>query len=113
MSIQPTDAAADGYACHYCSRTNGLRTRDHKVPRLYGGRGLPNNRVICCMMCNMIKSARPYGLFVALFKEFLETHGAGYHAADPDDFRTIGTMRRKFDKWLNALNQAKGITASS
>ena len=39
-------AAASGpavatYACHYCERTDGSKTRDHKLPRMFGGTGLP------------------------------------------------------------------------
>jgi 5-methylcytosine-specific restriction endonuclease McrA len=77
------------YACHYCGRANGLRTKDHKIPRIFGGAGLAGNIVRCCLMCNMIKSARPYGLFVVLFREFLEAHGAEYLSADPDDLATL------------------------
>jgi 5-methylcytosine-specific restriction endonuclease McrA len=106
MSTAASDAAADRYACHYCGRTDGSRTRDHVVPRFYGGSELVGNIVICCMMCNMIKSARPYGLFVVLFKQFLEAHGAEYHATNPDDFQTIGAMSRRFNKWLHALQHA-------
>jgi hypothetical protein len=50
----------------------------------------------------MIKSAREYGMFVALFREFLELRGQEYRAADPDDSRTIGLMQREFDTWLRA-----------
>jgi hypothetical protein len=59
----------------------------------------------CCMMCNMVKSARDYTLFVLLFREFLHEHGAEYRAADPDDFRTIGKMNKRFDAWLRAQQE--------
>ena len=56
------------YRCHYCGRTDGAETRDHKVPRTCGGAGRgAENIVLCCKMCNMIKSAREYGMFVAFF----------------------------------------------
>jgi len=89
------------YACHYCGRTDGQRTKDHKVPKVFGGKLLgPDNIVLCCRMCNMIKSARHYGMFVALFGEFLELHGEQYLAANPDDARCHRVMSRKFRSWL-------------
>ena len=106
-------ASAGAYACHYCGRTNGLRTRDHKIPRIFGGAGLARNIVRCCQMCNMIKSARPYGLFVVLFREFLEAHGAEYQSADPDDFATVGVMHRRFNQWLDALQHGDRAEAES
>jgi hypothetical protein len=93
------------YACHYCGRTNGVRTRDHKIPKIFGGKGLVGNIVRCCRMCNSIKNSRPYGLFVALFGEFLEVHAQTYWAADPDDWDSIGVMARKFNKWLHGLQE--------
>ena len=101
MSTAVSDAGiALQYACHYCGRTNGARTRDHKIPRLYGGKSLVGNVVRCCMMCNMIKSSRPYGFFLPLLNEFLEEHGVEYRAADPDDRKCISAMARKFRNWL-------------
>jgi hypothetical protein len=64
-------------------------------------------------MCNMIKSARPYGLFVVLFRQFLEAHGAEYQSADPDDFATVGAMHRKFNQWLHALQHGERAEAES
>ena len=100
------------YSCHYCGRANGARTRDHKVPRFYGGAGLGReNIVVCCTMCNMIKSARPYGKFVLLLGEFLERHGEEYRAADPDDREVIRAMQRRFDRWLRSLHCASTATS--
>lgn len=93
------------YACHYCGRTNGARTRDHKVPRLFGGGTLGTANIVrCCQMCNGIKSARHYGTFVSLFGLFLEEHGEEYRAADPDDGKAIRAMSRKFSRWLRTLH---------
>jgi hypothetical protein len=92
------------YRCHYCGRPDGAATRDHKVPRSCGGAGRgAENIVLCCKMCNMIKSARDYQLFVLLFGEFLEEHGEEYRAADPDERKSISVMSRKFNGWLHAL----------
>jgi hypothetical protein len=44
-------------------------------PQLYGGFELVDNIVRFCMMYNMIKSARPCGLFVAHLRKFLGEHG--------------------------------------
>ena len=65
------------------------------------------------MMCNMVRSARDYALFVLLFREFLDEHGEEYRTADPDDFRTIGRMHKKFDTWLRAQQELpRGAEAS-
>lgn len=64
------------------------------------GRGA-ENIVLCCQMCNSIKNAREYALFVVFFAEFLEEHGDVYRAADPYDGKSIRAMSRKFNKWLN------------
>lgn len=91
------------YACHYCGRTGGSRTKDHKVPKIYGGGALGTENIVrCCQMCNVIKSARHYGMFVALFGEFLELHGEEYRSANPDDGKSIRLMSRKFASWLRA-----------
>lgn len=51
----------DGGRCHYCSErvllnansTHPLRaTRDHIVPRFYGGESHPRNYVLACAECN-------------------------------------------------------------
>ncbi len=89
------------YACHYCGRTNGRPTRDHKVPKVFGGLLLGlENIVPCCQMCNVIKCSRHYGMFVALFGEFLEEHGEQYRGKNPDRARHIRQMHRKFAAWL-------------
>src|SRR5436189_101217 len=36
----PPGKRRSSYACHYCQRTDGRPTRDHKVPKLFGGKGL-------------------------------------------------------------------------
>ncbi len=93
------------YACHYCGRTNGRPTRDHKVPKVFGGLLLGlENIVPCCQMCNVIKCSRHYGMFVALFGEFLEQYGEQYQAKDPDDPRQIRQMNKKFASWLREQN---------
>lgn len=93
------------YACHYCGRTDGKRTRDHKLPQVFGGRGLGSANIVrCCQMCNVIKSARHYGMFVALFGEFLQLHGEEYRATNPDDASGIRLMSRKFAAWLREQN---------
>jgi hypothetical protein len=53
------------------------------------------------MMCNMIKSARPYGFFVAHSRKFPEEHRET-NRADADDGRSIKAMSRKFTKRLRA-----------
>src|SRR5689334_3083057 len=88
------------YACHYCRRTHGRQTRDHKMPKAFGGSKSAANIVRCCLMCNTIKDSRPYALFVLLFADFLEQHGEEYRAANPDDGRSISTMHKKFRTWL-------------
>ncbi len=103
----PADApAADGDACHYCERTDGTRTRDHKVPRMYGGKGLVGNIVLCCQMCNIIKAARGYEWFVVFFRQFLEVYGDEYRTSNPDDWATVGAMTRRFNAWLHELQHA-------
>lgn len=92
-------------ANHYCSRTDGTATKDHKLAKVDGGGDGQENIVLCCKMCNMIKSAREYGMFVALFREFLQVHGEEYRDADPDHLVSIRAMARKFDRWLNALQR--------
>jgi 5-methylcytosine-specific restriction endonuclease McrA len=103
-------AAVETYACHYCERTEGVQTRDHKLPRMFGGAGLPGNIVRCCQMCNIIKGSRPYNLFVVFFGQFLEVHGEEYRTANPDEGETIGTMARKFNAWLHGLQHAEELT---
>jgi hypothetical protein len=83
-----------------------LRTKDHKRPKIYGGTERVANIVRCCRMCNSIKGSRPYGLFAALFGEFLDEHGAEYRASDPDDWVTVGAMSHKFNAWLYARQHA-------
>jgi hypothetical protein len=80
---------------------------------MYGGKGLVGNIVLCCQMCNMIKSARSYQFFVPLFGEFLEMHRDEYRATNPDDFATVGAMTRKFDARLHALQHSERAEASS
>lgn len=93
------------YGCHYCGRTEGIRSKDHKVPKVFGGRLLgPDNIVLCCQMCNIIKCARPYGMFVAVFGEFLEEHREQYRGKNPDRARHIRQMNRKFNAWLRTKN---------
>jgi hypothetical protein len=99
--------SASSYACHYCRRTDGRPTRDHKVPKIFGGKGLVGNIVRCCRMCNSIKATRPYEWFVVFFGQFLEVHGEEYLAANPDEWRSIGTMTRKFNAWLHTLQHAE------
>jgi HNH endonuclease len=101
------------YACHYCGRGEGSRTKDHKVPKLLGGSGQVENLVLCCKMCNSIKGSRLYEWFVPLFQNFLDLHGEEYRSANPDDWATIGAMNRRFNRWLNALNHAERVTAGS
>jgi len=91
------------YACHCCGRADRLRTRDHKLPRRYGGARKASNIVRCCAMCNRIKDTREYKVFVILFKQFLEEHGDEYRAANPDDGKATPKMRRKFERWLEKL----------
>lgn len=93
------------YACHYCGRTDGRPTKDHKVPKVFGGRLLgPENIVLCCQMCNLIKCARHYGMFVVLFDEFLQEHGEQYYRKNPDAPKHIRQMVKKFDSWLRKQN---------
>lgn len=93
------------YACHYCGRCDGQRTKDHKLPKVFGGRGLGSGNIVrCCKMCNMIKGPRHYGMFVALFGEFLEFHGENYRAMNPDDLRCVQLMSRTFAAWLREQN---------
>jgi 5-methylcytosine-specific restriction endonuclease McrA len=47
--------AAVVHACHYCQRTAGRPTRDHKVRRKFGGTNVAENIVRCYQMCNAIK----------------------------------------------------------
>jgi hypothetical protein len=116
--MSASKAAAGGgahapYACHYCERADGVPTRDHKHPKMYGGTGRAGNIVWCCQMCNSIKAARLYEWFVPFFQQFLELHAEEYRAANPDDWSTIGAITRKFNAWLHGMNHAEGITASS
>jgi hypothetical protein len=74
---------------------------------MFGGTAVLENIILCCKMCNMIKSAREYGMFVGLLQEFLELRGEEYRAADPDDGRTIGDMQREFGRWLRAMQEAE------
>lgn len=97
------------YVCHYCERSDGARTRDHKLPRRFGGTGIAENIVRCCHMCNIIKGVREYTAFVAFFAEFLREHGDEYRAADPDNGKSVRVMRRKFDAWLHALQHVDEI----
>ena len=70
------------------------------------GTAIAANIVRCCQMCNSIKGARTYEWFVIFFRQFREVHGRRYRAADPDDWRTIGAMTRKFNEWLHDLQHA-------
>ncbi len=102
------------YACHYCGRTDGKPTKDHKVPKAFGGRTLGRaNLVPCCYMCNVIKSARHYGMFVALFSEFLEQHGEQYRRKKPERWRHIRQMQKKFDTWLREQNAPHDESANT
>ncbi len=105
-------AEASAYACHYCGRTDGARTKDHKLPKILGGTKRADNIVLSCLMCNMIKSGREYGMFVLLFAEFLSEYGEEYRATDPDNFRTIGGLHRRFNRWLRAT-QHRYLTIGS
>lgn len=60
------------HLCHYCERPmikprNGQReqenwlTRDHILPRVYGGNGTPTVR--CCLRCNRLRSDGDYEEF--------------------------------------------------
>ena len=98
------------YACHYCGRTNGKRTRDHKVPRVYGGALLgATNIVLCCALCNTIKGAREYGTFAAFFQEFLAAHGDEYRTADPDGPAVV--MKKQFSRWLKKFTVTESRAA--
>jgi len=103
-AIAPTGRT---YACHYCERSNGLRTKDYKHPKMYGGTTCVGNIVRCCRMCNSIKDARLYEWFVLFFRQFLELHSEEYRTANPDDWSAIGAMTRKFNAWLHGLNHAE------
>jgi 5-methylcytosine-specific restriction endonuclease McrA len=45
--VNVSEGRAGEYACHYCERTDGSRTRDHKVPRVFGGTDIAENIVRC------------------------------------------------------------------
>ena len=94
------------YRCHYCGRTDGCRNRRSQGAEDVRRPSRSRQHRVCCKMCNMIKGAREYGMFVALFREFLELRGEEYRAADPDDGRTIGDMQREFGRWLRAMQEA-------
>jgi hypothetical protein len=64
-------------------------------------------------LCNVIKSAREYGMFVVLFGEFLEMNGEEYRAANPDHFPTIGAMSRRFNDWLYGLRHEQEVEAET
>jgi hypothetical protein len=100
-------AAVSAYACHYCQRTDGARTKDHKLPKLFGGSGKAENMAVCCKMCNLIKGPRLYAWFVPVFREFLDVYGDEYCAANPDDGETIRVMARKYDAWLHRLQHGE------
>src|SRR3546814_16306275 len=52
----------DGWRCRYCGETvtASTATLDHMVPQSKGGPNTPENLATCCLMCNSIKSGRPY-----------------------------------------------------
>lgn len=86
--------------CHYCTRTSGKRTRDHKQPRARGGTNEPKNLVKACVMCNVIKTDVPYDVFAPVFEAFLAERRDAYLAADPDDYGTIRIWQRRFTLFL-------------
>jgi 5-methylcytosine-specific restriction endonuclease McrA len=45
----------DGYACHYCHRTNVALEVDHVVPLYKGGTNDDSNLVAACHDCNHSK----------------------------------------------------------
>lgn len=51
--------------CHYCPAilNDQNRTKDHKIPRVRGGRG-KDNYVFACRKCNPEKADTPYEEFI-------------------------------------------------
>lgn len=58
-----------GTKCYYCGDPlvygklkygdkvpPNMKTRDHRIPKSKGGKGLPNNQVDCCFACNTHKN---------------------------------------------------------
>jgi len=64
---------ANGFRCHYCNRPGGPEVGpdarpwhvDHKDPLADGGRDEEENLALACKRCNIAKSDRPYGDFLA------------------------------------------------
>jgi hypothetical protein len=76
------------FACHYCERTDGFRSNDHKIPKMI---------VRGCLMCNSIKGARLHERFAPFFQLFIEFL-AKYLRANPDDWVMVGAMTQKFNE---------------
>jgi hypothetical protein len=87
------------YACHYCGRTDGKPTKDHKVPKSAGG-GDGANIIMSCKMCNMIKGSLKYEFFVSHFQPFLAENKEHYLAADADSLEEIKRWQRAFSLHL-------------
>lgn len=73
-------AKAQGMKCCYCLRTMAVwdhsqreatpqwaATKDHVIPKSFGGSDTQVNMVICCLTCNSERAELPADLF-AIFK---------------------------------------------
>jgi hypothetical protein len=61
-----------------------IRTVDHFIPNKHGGPNIMANKVICCFMCNTIKSDLMPDQVIQLLKEKLE----------------VGFTRKKFNDYF-------------
>lgn len=50
--------ARDNNTCQYCNVVGGKLTRDHIIPRGYGGKDIWTNVVTSCFRCNTLKGCR-------------------------------------------------------
>jgi hypothetical protein len=98
------------YASHYCECT-GSRTRDHKIPRVFGGTDIAENIVWCCQMCNIIKGTRPLRCSWSCFANSWRPTGKRIAQPTLDDWECIGAMARKFNTWLHGLQHRESVEA--
>lgn len=70
-----------GSKCYYCNKIMKMHdippykdtySIDHKVPTTLGGTNDPQNMVVCCTECNIIKSTMTANTFVRLIKIILD-----------------------------------------
>ena len=77
--------------CVYCGCKESLYLEiDHKIPKCKGGKDTTDNRQICCILCNRLKSGLSEEQFKAKMKAYrMMTAARVGHLSIPVKWKTL------------------------